>query len=187
MQEKNYTLKEILLSVFRIKDNKLKKRLIHNNAIFGGLNNNWIKAVFFILPFAMYAAVFNPTVFKALGIAQAIVFYIILLVMAMQIIIGITYFNNKKTIKEATKEWEKYFPTINFRMILSSGVTPYVDFKKHYESTLDDNLDEEMTTIRLTDAFKEMEEENSILVEAMNRDKQKIEKEKENKAKRKGK
>ena len=175
MQEKNYTLNDILLSVFTIKDNKLKKRLIHNNAIFGGLNNNWIKLVFFILPFAMYAAVFNPTAFKALGIAQAIVFYIILLVMAMQIIIGITYFNNKKVVKKATKEWEKYFPNIDFKMILSSGVTPYVDFKKHYESALHDDLNEEAMKKRLVDAFKEMEEENSILVDAMRRDKEKKE------------
>ncbi len=175
MQEKNYTLNDILLSVFTIKDNKLKKRLIHNNAIFGGINSNWIKLVFFILPFAMYAAVFNPTVFKELGIAQAIVFYIILLVMAMQIVVGVTYFNNKKTIKKATKEWEKYFPNIDFKMILSSGVTPYMDFKKHYESVLDDNLDEKAMKERLTEAFKEMEEENSILVEAMKKDKEKRE------------
>ena len=187
MQEKKYTLNDILLSVFTIKENKLKKRLIHNNAIFGGLNNKWIKIVFFILPFAMYAAVFNPTVFKALGIAQAVVFYIILLVIAMQIVVGVTYFNNKKTIKKATVEWEKYFPNIDFKMILSSGVTPYVDFKKHYESTLDDNLDEEAMKKRLVEAFKEMEAENSILVEAMNRDKEKQNKEKQDKAKREGK
>jgi hypothetical protein len=175
MQEKNYTLNDILVSVFTIKENKLKKRLIHNNAIFGGLNSNWIKLIFFILPFAMYAAVFNPTSFKELGIAQAIVFYIILLVIAMQIVVGVTYFNNKKTVKTATKEWEKYFPNIDFKMILSSGVTPYVDFKKHYESALIDNLDEETMKKRLADAFKEMEEENSILVEAMRRDKEKRE------------
>jgi hypothetical protein len=175
MQEKNYTLNDILVSVFTIKENKLKKRLIHNNAIFGGLNSNWIKLVFIVLPFAMYAAVFNPTSFKELGIAQAIVFYIILLVMAMQIVVGVTYFNNKKVVKKATKEWEKYFPNIDFKMILSSGVTPYIDFKKHYESALHDDLDEEAMKKRLVDAFKEMEEENSILVDAMRRDKEKKE------------
>lgn len=175
MLEKNYTLNDILVSVFIIKENKLKKRLIHNNAIFGGLNSNWIKFIFFILPFAMYAAVFNPTSFKELGIAQAIVFYIILLVIAMQIVVGVTYFNNKKTVKNATKEWEKYFPNIDFKMILSSGVTPYTDFKKYYESALIDNLDEEAIKKRLADAFKEMEEENSILVDAIRRDKQKRE------------
>ena len=175
MQEKNYTLNDILLSVFTIKENKMKKRLIHNYAIFGGLNSNWIKLVFFILPFAMYAAVFNPTAFKALGIAQAIVFYIILLVMAMQIVVGVTYFNNKKTIKKATKEWEKYFPNIDFKMILSSGVTPYVDFKKQYESALNDGLDEEAMKKRLVDDFRNMEEENIVLVEAMRKDKEKKE------------
>jgi len=60
-------------------------------------------------------------------------------------------------------------------MILSSGVTPYVDFKKHYESALHDDLNEEAMKKRLVDAFKEMEEENSILVDAMRRDKEKKE------------
>ncbi|WP_373029933.1 hypothetical protein [Sulfurovum sp.] len=175
MQEQHYALKTILESVFKEKNHKIKKRLIHNNAIFGGLSSNWIKLAFIILPFAMYAAVFNPTAFKALGIAQAIVFYIILLVIAMQIVVGVTYFNNKKVVKTAMQEWEKYFPNIDFKMILSSGVTPYVDFKKHYESALHENLDEETMKKRLADAFKEMEEENSILVEAMKRDKEKRE------------
>ena len=58
----------------------------------------------------------------------------------------------------------------------------YIDFKKHYESALDDNIDEDTMKKRLTDAFKVMEEENSILVEAMNRDK-----ERQDKAKREGK
>ena len=175
MQEQNYALKTILESVFKEKNHKITKRLIHNNAIFGGLSSNWIKLVFIVLPFAMYAAVFNPTSFKELGIAQAIVFYIILLVIAMQIVVGVTYFNNKKVVKTATKEWEKYFPNIDFKMILSSGVTPYMDFKKHYESALYDDLDEKAMKKRLVDAFIEMEEENSILVEAIKRDKEKRE------------
>ena len=69
-------------------------------------------------------------------------------------------------------------------MILSSGVTPYMDFKKHYESALDDNLDDEAMKKNLVEAFKEMEAENSILVEAMNRDKEKRDKEKKDKEKK---
>jgi hypothetical protein len=175
MQEQQYELKTILASVFKEKDNRLKKRLIYNNAVFGGLSNKWIILAFILLPFAMYAAIFNPTTFKEIGIAQAIVFYIILLVVAMQIVAVGSYFNNKKVVKTAMKSWEKYFPTIDFKMILSSGVTPYVDFKKHYELALKDGLEGESLKKRLDDAFKQMEEENSILVESINRDKKKKE------------
>jgi hypothetical protein len=175
MQDKHYELKTILASVFKEKDHRLKKRLIYNNAVFGGLSNKWIVLAFVVLPFAMYAAIFNPATFKELGIAQAIVFYIILLVVAMQVVAIGTYFNNKKVIKTATSSWEKYFPDVDFKMIISSGVTPYVDFKKHYESALKDGLDGEALKRRLNDAFKQMEEENSILVESIRKDKAKKE------------
>ncbi|WP_309496332.1 hypothetical protein [Sulfurovum sp.] len=175
MQEPHYTLKTILQSVYKEKDHKITKRLIHNNAYFGGLNSKWIKLAFIVLPFAMYAAIFNPASFKELGIAQAIVFYIILLVFAMQIVVAASYFNNKKVIKTATKAWEKYFPEVDFKMIISSGTTPYVDFKKHYESALQDGLEGDQLKSRLDEAFKQMEEENSILVEAIKRNKEKKE------------
>ncbi|MBT8344327.1 MAG: hypothetical protein KJO45_06390, partial [Sulfurovum sp.] len=120
MQAQHYTLKTILESVFKEKDHKIKKRLIHNNALFGGISSKWIKLAFIVLPFAMYAAIFNPVAFKELGIAQAIVFYIILLVFAMQIVVAASYFNNKKVVKTATKAWEDYFPGVDFKMIISS-------------------------------------------------------------------
>lgn len=175
MQEKHYELKTILSSVFTMKDNKLKKRLIYNNALFGGLNNKWIILAFIILPFAMYAAIFNPVTFKELGIAQAIVFYIILLVVAMQIVAIGSYFNNRSVVKTATKSWENYFPSIDFKMIISSGVTPYVDFKQHYEMALNDGLEGKDLQKRLDDAFEKMEEENSVLVDSIRRDKMKKE------------
>ncbi|TNF43410.1 MAG: hypothetical protein EP216_03880 [Epsilonproteobacteria bacterium] len=175
MQAQHYELKTILASVFKEKDNRLKKRLIYDNALFGGLSNKWIILAFIVLPFAMYAAIFNPTVFKELGIAQAIVFYIILLVVAMQIVAIGSYFNNKKVVKTATRSWEKYFPSVDFKMILSSGVTPYVDFKKHYESALKDGLDGEALKKRLDDAFAQMEDENHILVDSIRKDKMKKE------------
>ena len=175
MQEKHFELKTILASVFKEKDNRLKKRLIYNNAVFGGLSNKWIILAFIILPFVMYAAIFNPATFKELGIAQAIVFYIILLVVAMQVVAIGTYFNNKKVVKTATRSWENYFPDIDFKMIISSGVTPYVDFKKHYESVLKDGLEGEALKSRLDNAFKQMEEENSVLVESIRKDKAKKE------------
>ena len=175
MQEKQYDLKTVLASVFKEKDNSPKKRLIYNNAVFGGLSNKWIILAFIILPFAMYAAIFNPTVFNDLGIAQAIVFYIILLVVAMQVVAIGTYFNNRSVVKTATRSWEKYFPDVDFKMIISSGVTPYVDFKKHYERAMKDGLDGEALTRRLEDAFKQMEDENRVLVDSIRRDKKKRE------------
>ena len=175
MQEKPYTIQTIIKSVFKESDHKIKKRLIYDNALFGGLSSKWIKLAFLILPFAMYAAIFNPVSFKELGIAQAIVFYIILLVFAMQIVVAVSYFNNKKVLKIATKAWEDYFPGIDFKMILSSGATPYADFKKYYEATLADGLEEDALKMRMTEAFQQMENENVHLVEAMKKDKEKRE------------
>lgn len=171
MSNPDYTLSNLLLSIFTIKNNVVEKRIIYNKASLGGLHNNWIKLIFFLLPFIMYGAIFNPKVFAYLGIAQAIVFYIIMLVVSMQIIVGVAYFNNRKVVKKTTPSWENYFPSVDFKMILSSGVTPYVDFKKHYEQALEDGLDEEALHKRLQINFKQMEEENLILYEAMQREK----------------
>lgn len=175
MQEKPYTIQTIIKSVFKENTHKIKKRLIYDNAQFGGLSSKWIKMAFLILPFAMYAAIFNPVSFEELGIAQAIVFYIILLVFAMQIVVAVSYFNNKKVLKTATKAWEDYFPGIDFKMILSSGATPYADFKKYYEAALMDGLEEAALKGRMTEAFHQMESENIQLVEAMRKDKEKRE------------
>lgn len=175
MQDKHYELKTVVASVFKEKDHRLKKRLIYDNAVFGGLSNKWIILAFIIMPFAMYAAIFNPTTFKELGIAQAIVFYIILLVVAMQLVAIGTYFNNRAVVKTALASWEKYFPAIDFKMIISSGVTPYVDFKKHYELALKEGLEGEALRTRMDEAFQQMEEENHILVESIRKDKLKRE------------
>jgi len=175
MQEKNYELKTILSSVFKVNNNKLTKRLVYNQGAFGGLNNKWIMLAFIIMPFAMYAAIFNDTVFNKIGIAQAIVFYIILLVVAMQIVAIVAYFNNKKVLQTAIKEWESYFADIDFKMIISTNNTSYIDFKKHYENALHDGLDGDALHQRLKDAFVTMEEENSVLIEAMKRDQKKRE------------
>ena len=175
MQDKQYTIQTIVESVFKENNHKIKKRLIYDNSLFGGLSSKWIKLAFFILPFAMYAAIFNPVSFKELGIAQAIVFYIILLVFAMQIVVAVSYFNNKKVLKTATASWEEYFPGVEMKMILSSGATPYKDFKTHYEKALADGLNGEALKESMTQAFTQMEAENAHLVEAIKRDKEKRE------------
>jgi hypothetical protein len=172
MKKPDLTLQEILSSVFKEKNNILNKRFIFNNAIFGGLDSKWIKVSLFLLPLFMYGAIFNKYSFEKLGIAQAIVFYIILLVFAMQIVMLVTYLNNKKVIKNASNEWEKYFPNIDFKMLISSGTTPYSDFKKYYTKALGDGLEADALVKRLNEDFSKMEEENSTLVDAMRRDKQ---------------
>jgi hypothetical protein len=168
MAEKHYTLKTIFDSLMYAKNGVVNKRLILDKSPLGGIGSKWIMLGFIILPFAIYISIFNSTSFAYLGIAQAIVFYIILLVFAMQVIVGISYYNNKKVIKMVTPSWESYFPTIDIKMILSSGVTPYVDFKKYYAVLLAEALDDETLYSKLQDAFKNMEEDNADLLAAMN-------------------
>jgi hypothetical protein len=170
MQENSHTLTSILKSVFKDKNHKVKKRLIYNKAAFGGLDSKWVKLAFVMLPFVLYAAIFNPSSFAYLGIAQAIVLYIIVLVFAMQVVVGVSYYNNKSVAKIATKAWEAYFPTVEFKQLLSSGVTPYVDFTKHYELALKDGLEDKALQERLSSAFEKMQEENKDLLDAMRRD-----------------
>jgi hypothetical protein len=60
-------------------------------------------------------------------------------------------------------------------MIISTNNTPYIDFKKHYENALRDGLEGDALQKRLKEAFHTMEEENSVLIEAMKRDQKKRE------------
>ena len=171
MENKIYGLKTILDTIFNSKNNKVKRRLIYDKSPIGGLSSQWIKFLLILMPFLMYAAIFNPRSFEYLGIAQAIVFYIILLVFAMQIVIGVAFFNNRSVVKRILPSWEHYFKEVELKMILSSGVTPYVDFMQHYELALNEGLKDEKLYERLTQAFVQMENENKNLIDAINRDK----------------
>jgi len=171
MEQKIYDVKTILDTIFNSKKAKIDKRLIYDKSSIGGLSSQWIKILLFIMPFIMYASLFNPRSFEYLGIAQAIVFYIILLVFAMQIVIGVAFFNNRSVVKKITPSWEHYFKDVELKMILSSGVTPYVDFTQHYEKTLNKNLNNEELHQELQNAFSVMENENRDLIDAINRDK----------------
>jgi hypothetical protein len=173
MQKKIYDLKVILETLFSYKNNKVKKRLIYDKAPLGGLSNFWTKLTFILLPIVMYAAIFNKASFAYLGIAQAIVAYIILLVFAMQLVVALAYFNNRKILKTIEPSWKHYFPNADLKMVLSSGVTPYMDFMKHYELTLNENLDSDGMYTKLQEAFLIMEEENKDLIDAINKDKAK--------------
>jgi len=171
LENKIYNLKTILDTIFNSKNNKVKRRLIYDKSPMGGLSSQWIKFLLILMPFLMYAAIFNPRSFEYLGIAQAIVFYIILLVFAMQIVIGVAYFNNRSVVKKITPSWKHYFEGVELKMILSSGVTPYVDFMQQYESALEGGLEGEHLHSKLKEAFVQMENENKDLIDAINRDK----------------
>ena len=171
MSSTKYTLTDIFSSIFNFKNNQIEKKIIYNKAPLGGLHSIWIKILFFLLPILAYGAIFNPRAFEYLGIAQAIVLYIIGLVFAMQVVMGLTYFYNRKVVKMIIPSWESYFPNIDFKMIISSGVTPYVDFKNSYAKALSENLDDDALYEKLKIDFKQMEVENHILYDAMNRNK----------------
>jgi cytochrome c oxidase subunit IV len=173
MQDNIHTLNAILESVFKEKNHKIKKRLIYNKSALGGMDSKWLILSFILLPFALYAAIFNPAIFESLGIAQAIVLYIIMLVFAMQVVIGVAYYNNKSVVKIASESWNEYFPTVDFKTILSSGVTPYVDFVKHYESALAQGKKDEALHTELSKSFSQMQNDNRDLYEAMTRDNKK--------------
>lgn len=175
MSKHLYSLTEILTALFKEKNGSIHKRLIYDQTTLQGIGSKWIKLLFVLLPFAMYASIFNPMVFNYLGIAQAIVFYIILLVFTMQIVVVLSFFNNKKVLKRVMPSWQHYFPEVDLKMVLSSGVTPYVDFMKHYEGIIKEGVEEEVLHQRLEASFLQMEEENDQLVEAIRRDKMKKE------------
>jgi hypothetical protein len=147
----------------------VSKRLIYDQAPIKGIPAKWIIAFFISLPFIEYAGIFNPWMFNLLGIAQAIIFFIVFLSMVMIFVVTITFINNNKVVRQITPSWEKYFPDIDLKMILSSGVTPYKDFFSHYSEAVQQNLKKENLYLFLEKSFEQMKNENSDLLEAMNR------------------
>lgn len=167
MLEKNYSLEAILASVSYYKKPKAKKRLIFDQSALGGISSRWVIVFFFTLPIMEYVAIFNPWVFDMLGIAQAIIFYIVFLSMLMIMVIALGFINNHKVIRQITPSWRRYFPDIELEWVLSSGTTPYKDFFTHYSSALNENLQGEALHHSLKTAFYTMQEENKVLFEAM--------------------
>ena len=175
MLNTQYKLKTILDAVSKTTKSsdpkqKVQKRTIFNNAALGGISSTALKALFWALPIIEYAILFNPKVFNYLGIAQSIIFYIVFLSIVMIIIFLISSQNNKKVFKKIQDSWHLYFPDIDLKMLLSSGMTPFRDFFNHYSLLLDKNLDDELLHEALREAFDQMKEENRDLIEAMERD-----------------
>jgi len=171
MQETIYPLKAILETLTKYKDPDVKKRLIYNQSPVGGIASKWIILFFLMLPLIEYASIFNDTMFNILGIAQAIIFFIVFLSMVMILIFALTFINNTKVIRQITPSWNYYFPDIDLKWVLSSGATPYKNFFSFYAKTFKENLEGDLLKENLEKAFKQMEEENKELLEAINRDK----------------
>lgn len=166
--EENYLLRPMLNTFTKIKNGKAKKRLIFDQAPIGGIGSKWVIAFFISLPFLLYIGIFNPAVFAMLGIAQAIIFYIVFLSMVMIMIIVLTFINNNKVLRQIKPSWEGYFPDIDLILILSSGATPYKDFLKHYTIAIENSVEDDDLPVHFKKAFEQMQIENADLIEAMN-------------------
>jgi len=169
MQEETYTLQTMLDAIIKIKNNKAKKRLIFDQSLLNGIGSKWVIAFFISLPILLYIGIFNPKIFGMLGIAQAIIFFIVFLSMIMIMIVGLSFINNNKVIRQITPSWNKLFPTVDLTQILSSGATPYKDFFTYYNQSLNEGLKGEILETRLKENFLKMQEDNKELFEAINR------------------
>jgi len=170
MQEETYALQIMLDAISKIKSNHAKKRLIYDQSSLHGIGSKWIIIFFISLPILLYIGIFNPKIFGMLGIAQAIVFYIVFLSMMIIMIVALTFINNNKVIRQITPSWEKIFPSVDLQQVLSSGMTPYKDFFSYYNKALKENLKDDALELRLKENFLSMQNENRELYEAMNSD-----------------
>ena len=175
MSKTEFSLEAILASICKYKKASMptmfaKKRTILNKAALGGISSRTIVFFFFTLPFIEFALIFNPIVFAKLGIAQSIVFFIVFMSIIMIIIFGVSWKNNKSVIAKITPSWNSYFPDIDLKQILSSGITPYSDFFPRYSIIAAENPSSSELQSSLRKAFDKMKEENKDLLEAMERD-----------------
>lgn len=167
MQEKIYSLEAILASISKYKKPNAKKRLIFDQSPLGGIGSKWIITFFLLLPVLEYAGIFNPWMFNMLGIAQAIIFFIVFLSMVMIMVFALTFINNNKVTRQITPSWNHYFPNIDVKLVLATGATPYKDFFIHYSKAMGDELSDEKLHAYLKQSFVKMQEENKDLLEAM--------------------
>ena len=168
MNEESYSLKTILNAVSKTNNSGTKKRLIFDQAELNGIAAKWVIAFFISLPIFLYIGIFNETMFNMLGIAQAIIFYIVFLSMVMIFIIAMTFINNNKVLRQVSPSWEKIFPDIDLKLALASGGTPYKDFFMHYSKAVKQKLEGSALEKHMKEAFGIMQEENADLLAAMN-------------------
>lgn len=170
MQNEIYTLKTILDTISKYKKPDVKKRMIFDQSAIGGIGSKWVKTFFLFIPLFEYALIFNPYVFNMLGIAQAIIFFVVFLSVVMILIFTLTVINNAKVVRKITSSWNNYFPDIDLKLIVTSGASPYKAFFSHYAKALNAGLNEEELHAHLKASFQIMQEENKELLEAMKND-----------------
>ena len=172
-QEEIYSLETILSTITKVKNGVVKKKLIFDQGPVGGISAKWVILFLFSLPIMLYAGIFNPTMFEILGIAQAIIFFIVFLSMVMIIVVVTIFINNSKVSREINPTWKKIFEDIELKLALSTSASPYKDFFKYYGEALKNNLKDKELEESLKNSFKLMAEENKSLLDAMSRDRSK--------------
>jgi len=168
---KHYSL-TTLLNTFSTKTGK--KRTIFNGTPVGGTSSALVKALLFSLPLLEYAAIFNPFVFTKLGIVTAIVMYIVGMSLIMMAIFLIILKTRKQVLLKINDSWHQYFPSVDIKMLLATGITPYSDFFKYYGEYARMQLSEEELYTKLQNAFILMQEENKELLIAIEKDNKNI-------------
>ncbi len=161
-----YNLRTILATFTKTNG---KRRSVFNKAPIGGLGSPIVTLFFFSLPLISYGLLFNPYMFHILGIATAIVAYIVSMSLIMIIVFFITWKVKNDVVRAVTPSWEYYFPGIDFKLVISKGVTPYSDFYKYYAEIKDVKQSEESLHAQLLEAFSKMQEENKELLNAIER------------------
>ena len=144
--------------------------MIFDQSPVGGLGSKWVIALFFSIPLLEYALIFNPYVFNMLGIAQAIIFFVVFLSVVMILIFTLAVINNAKVVKKITPSWNHYFPDIDLKLIVTSGASPYKAFYSHYAEALNRGVSEEGLHAHLKNVFEIMQNENRELLDAMEND-----------------
>ena len=167
MLEEKISLQTMLDAIYKVKNKTAKKRLIFDQSHLAGIGSKWVKVFFISLPILLYAGIFNPKIFGMLGIAQAIIFYIVFLSMVIIMVAGLTFINNTKVLRQIEPSWKTLFPNVDLKQVLATNGTPYKDFLTYYNKALNDNMQDEALHSRLKENFAQMQEDNRELYEQM--------------------
>jgi hypothetical protein len=147
-----------------------KHRTIYNSAPLGGLSSKALIVIFISLPFLEYGAIFNSFVFEKLGIATAIVAYIVFLSLIMLLVAFVVWSSIIRVIKKIVPSWNFYFKDIKLELALSNSLTPYSEFFTYLSGINIHNISDDDLYKYLQNSFSEMETKNKDLLDAFKRD-----------------
>lgn len=160
------TLQTIIHALFKIKKNSrghhiVTRRIIIDRSFLGGIGAKSLIAFFIMLPVIEWFLIFNPWVFELLGIAQAIIFYIVFMSFCMFAVFIMVWVNNKKAKATIAPAWQELLSEYSFDMVDLAARGPYVNLTFMFAQRLDqDALIEEA----FTSALKALKDENSSMV-----------------------